>query len=90
MKHTESTRMSNLRYLTDIMAALWPERRKALVSVSAYRIGSQAAGTLPLPPQAEFQWWYHFILQSIVAAKDTRNTGTTFPSSHHSCEANPN
>ncbi len=44
----------------DIMAALWPERCKALVSVSGYLIGSQAAGKLPLPPEAELQWWYQF------------------------------
>jgi pimeloyl-ACP methyl ester carboxylesterase len=44
----------------DIVAALWPERCKALVSVSGYLIGSQAAGKAPLPPAAEFQWWYQF------------------------------
>jgi pimeloyl-ACP methyl ester carboxylesterase len=44
----------------DIVAALWPERCKALVSVSGYLIGSQAAGKLPLPPKAELQWWYQF------------------------------
>ena len=44
----------------DIVAALWPERCKALVSVSGYLIGSQAAGKAPLPPKAELQWWYQF------------------------------
>ena len=44
----------------DIVAALWPERCKALVSVSGYLIGSQAANKAPLPPQAELQWWYQF------------------------------
>jgi pimeloyl-ACP methyl ester carboxylesterase len=44
----------------DIVAALWPERCKALVSVSGYLIGSQAAGKTPLPPEAELQWWYQF------------------------------
>ncbi len=44
----------------DIMAALWPDRCKALVSVSGYLIGSQKANTAPLPPAAEFQWWYQF------------------------------
>ena len=44
----------------DIMAALWPARCKALVSVSGYLIGSQAAGKVPLPPEAELQWWYQF------------------------------
>jgi pimeloyl-ACP methyl ester carboxylesterase len=44
----------------DIVAALWPERCKALVSVSGYLIGSQQTGAIPLPPQAELQWWYQF------------------------------
>ena len=44
----------------DIVAALWPERCNGLVSVSGYLIGSQAAGTLPLPPEAELQWWYQY------------------------------
>jgi pimeloyl-ACP methyl ester carboxylesterase len=44
----------------DIIAALWPDRCKGLVSVSGYLIGSQAAGKAPLPPKAEFQWWYQF------------------------------
>jgi pimeloyl-ACP methyl ester carboxylesterase len=44
----------------DILAALWPERCKALVSVSGYLIGSQEAGKMPLPPKAELQWWYQF------------------------------
>jgi len=46
----------------NIVAALWPERCKALVSVSGYLIGSQAAGKLPLPPKAELQWWYQYYL----------------------------
>jgi len=44
----------------NIMAALWPERCKAMVSVSGYLIGSQEAGKVPLPPSAELQWWYQF------------------------------
>jgi pimeloyl-ACP methyl ester carboxylesterase len=44
----------------DIIAALWPERVRGLVSVSGYLIGSQAAGRAPLPPAAELQWWYQF------------------------------
>jgi pimeloyl-ACP methyl ester carboxylesterase len=44
----------------DIVAALWPERCKALVSVSGYLIGSRQAGRMPLPPKAELQWWYQF------------------------------
>jgi pimeloyl-ACP methyl ester carboxylesterase len=44
----------------NIMAALWPDRCKAMVSVSGYLIGSQEAGKVPLPPRAELQWWYQF------------------------------
>jgi pimeloyl-ACP methyl ester carboxylesterase len=44
----------------DIIAALWPERCKALVSVSGYLIGSREAGKIPLPPKAELQWWYQY------------------------------
>jgi len=44
----------------DIVAAVWPERVRALVAVSGYLIGSQAAGAKPLPPEAELQWWYQF------------------------------
>jgi pimeloyl-ACP methyl ester carboxylesterase len=44
----------------DIVAALWPKRCKALVSVSGYLIGSQEAGKTPLPPTAELQWWYQY------------------------------
>jgi pimeloyl-ACP methyl ester carboxylesterase len=44
----------------NIMAALWPERCKAMVSVSGYLIGSQEIGRMPLPPKAELEWWYQF------------------------------
>jgi pimeloyl-ACP methyl ester carboxylesterase len=44
----------------NIIAALWPERCKALVSVSGYLIGNQQAGKIPLPPEAELQWWYQY------------------------------
>jgi pimeloyl-ACP methyl ester carboxylesterase len=44
----------------DIIAALWPERCNALVSVSGYLIGNQEAGKVPLPPRAELQWWYQY------------------------------
>ena len=43
-----------------IVAALWPERVKALVAVSGYLIGSQEIGRMPLPPKAELEWWYQF------------------------------
>ncbi|MGF7205473.1 pimeloyl-ACP methyl ester carboxylesterase [Skermanella aerolata] len=44
----------------NILAALWPERCKSLVSVSGYLIGSQQVGSMPLPPKAELQWWYQY------------------------------
>jgi len=44
----------------NIIAAMWPERCKAHVSVSGYLIGSQQAGMVPLPPKAELQWWYQY------------------------------
>ena len=44
----------------NIVAALWPERCKAMVSVSGYLIGNQQAGMVPLPPKAELQWWYQY------------------------------
>jgi pimeloyl-ACP methyl ester carboxylesterase len=43
-----------------VVAALWPGRCQALVSVSGYLIGSQAAGQAPLPPAAEYAWWYQY------------------------------
>jgi pimeloyl-ACP methyl ester carboxylesterase len=44
----------------NIIAALWPERCKGMVSVSGYLIGSQEANKKPLPPKAELAWWYQF------------------------------
>ena len=44
----------------NIVAALWPERCKAMVSVSGYLIGSQEVGRMPLPPKAEHEWWYQY------------------------------
>ena len=44
----------------NIIGALWPERCKAMVSVSGYLIGSQEAGKMPLPPKAELEWWYQY------------------------------
>lgn len=43
-----------------IVAALWPERCRSLVSVSGYLVGSQSAGKAPLPPSVELQWWYQY------------------------------
>jgi pimeloyl-ACP methyl ester carboxylesterase len=44
----------------NIVAALHPERCRAMVSVSGYLIGSQAANRQPLPPETELAWWYQF------------------------------
>jgi pimeloyl-ACP methyl ester carboxylesterase len=44
----------------NIIAALWPERCKAMVSVSGYLIGSQESGKMPLPPKVELEWWYQY------------------------------
>lgn len=44
----------------DVVAALWPERCRGLVSVSGYLIDGQKSGTVPLPPKAEFAWWYQY------------------------------
>ncbi len=44
----------------NILAALWPERCRAHVSVSGYLIGSRDANARPLPPSAELAWWYQF------------------------------
>jgi pimeloyl-ACP methyl ester carboxylesterase len=44
----------------NIVAALWPERVKAMVSVSGYLIGSREVNQHPLPPKAEYAWWYQF------------------------------
>jgi len=44
----------------NVVAALWPDRCKAMVSVSGYLIGSQAANKAPLPPPAELSWWYQY------------------------------
>ncbi|MGC7403219.1 alpha/beta fold hydrolase [Pandoraea pneumonica] len=53
----------------NIVAALWPERVTALVSVSGYLIGSQEANRQPLPPQAELQWWYQYYFATERGAK---------------------
>jgi pimeloyl-ACP methyl ester carboxylesterase len=60
----------------NIMAALWPQRVSAMVSVSGYLIGNQQAGRMPLPPKGELEWWYQFYFATergrIGYAKHTR------------------
>src|SRR5919107_1854587 len=50
----------------NVIAALWPERCKALVSVSGYLIGSPEANKMPLPPKAELQWWYQHYFAKLI------------------------
>lgn len=47
-----------------IVAALWPDRCEALVSVSGYLIASRASAKTPLPPEAELKWWYQYYLST--------------------------
>jgi hypothetical protein len=56
----------------NIIAALWPARCKAMVSVSGYLIGSPEAGKMPLPPKAELQWRYQFYLRPIEDEQVTK------------------
>jgi pimeloyl-ACP methyl ester carboxylesterase len=44
----------------NIIAALWPQRCKGMVSVSGYLIGNREVNKNPLPPAAELQWWYQY------------------------------
>ncbi|MGH6612548.1 alpha/beta fold hydrolase [Sphingomonas sp.] len=44
----------------DIIAALWPERCRAIVSVNGYLINNLERNKLPLPPKAEWGWWYQY------------------------------
>jgi pimeloyl-ACP methyl ester carboxylesterase len=46
--------------IANVVAALWPERCRALVSVSGYLTSSQETGERPLPPEAELRWWYQY------------------------------
>jgi pimeloyl-ACP methyl ester carboxylesterase len=56
-----------------IIAALWPERCKALVSASGYLIGSREANRMPLPPEAEYRWWYQFYFATERGAAGYQN-----------------
>jgi pimeloyl-ACP methyl ester carboxylesterase len=61
----------------NVIAALWPERWKALVSVSGYLIGSPEANRMPLPPKAELQWWLVRSRPSAPGLRSPRPTGPT-------------
>jgi len=65
----------------NIIGALWPQRCKAMVAVSGYLISSQEAGRVPLPPSAEFQWWYQFYFAPNAADSATTSRDTISRSS---------
>jgi pimeloyl-ACP methyl ester carboxylesterase len=46
--------------IADCIAILWPQRCKAMVSVSGYLVVDRQANMMPLPPKAELQWWYQY------------------------------
>ena len=50
----------------DVMAVLWPERCKAIVSVSGYLISSPAGNQAPLPPKPAFAFWYQYYFATEV------------------------
>src|SRR5438270_4802908 len=64
-----------------IMAVLWPERCKAIVSVSGYLIGSIEFNKKPLPPAAEYAWWYQYYFATERGVSATARTRTTSTSS---------
>ena len=66
----------------NIVAALWPERCKALVSVSGYLIGSQEANKMPLPPKAELQWWYQYLFRHRARPRRLRQIPARFCQAH--------
>ena len=65
----------------NVVAALWPGRCKAMVSVSGYLIGSPEAGQAPLLPAAELAWWYQFYFATERGRAAMTNTGASSPSS---------
>ena len=66
----------------NIVAALWPERCKAMVSVSGYLIGSQEANKMPLPPKAELEWWYQYLLRHRARPGRLRQIPARFLEAH--------
>ena len=61
----------------NIVAALWPERCKAMVSVSGYLIGNEQLGMMPLPPKAELQWWYQYYFPPSASRRYEKYTPTS-------------
>jgi pimeloyl-ACP methyl ester carboxylesterase len=62
----------------NILAALWPQRVKAMVSVSGYLIGSREVNKKPLPPKAELLWWYQFYFSTERAREGYRQNTRDF------------
>ena len=60
----------------NVIAALWPERCKAMVSVSGYLITSLKQNLQPLPPAAELGWWYQYYFATERGVLGTAGTGT--------------
>ena len=50
----------------DVLAVLWPERCKAIVSVSGYLISSPAGNQAPVPPEPAFLFWYQYYFSTPV------------------------
>lgn len=60
------------------LAALWPQRFHALVSVSGYLIGSQEGNVKPLAPKAELQWWYQYYFATLRGERGYRENTHAF------------
>lgn len=60
------------------LAALWPQRFAALVTVSGYLIGSQELNRAPLAPKAELQWWYQYYFATERGARGYRDNTQAF------------
>jgi pimeloyl-ACP methyl ester carboxylesterase len=50
----------------DVLAVLWPERCKAIVSVSGYLISSPGGNQVPVPPEPAFLFWYQYYFATPV------------------------
>ncbi|MEV7811322.1 alpha/beta hydrolase [Streptomyces flaveolus] len=57
----------------DIIAALWPERVKALVSTSGYLITNVKAQLAPAAPAVEHLWWYQWYFATPRGKKAMEN-----------------
>jgi len=62
----------------NIVAALWPERCRALVSVGRYLVTNLRANTLPVSPREEWVWWYQHYFVSDDGRTDYEQNRYTF------------